>query len=110
MNEFYPVVVLLLLLASGFVLFPILLKRGSLQTQRRGANIALFNQRQGELNNELSRGVIDADQFTEMVTYQIRHRLRRFMQIENFHTGVGIFTVERCFPDQSFANMNPCAE
>lgn len=66
MNEFYPIIVLLLLLAIAFVLFPILLKRDNLQPQRRGANVALFNQRRGELSAELDRGVIDAGQFTEM--------------------------------------------
>jgi len=66
MTEFYPVAAALLLLASCFVLFPVLLKRGSAQTQRRGTNIALFNQRRAELNLELQRAVIDAGQFTEM--------------------------------------------
>jgi len=66
MNEFYPVIALLLFAASGFVLFPILLKRGNLQSQRRGTNVALFNQRRGELQSELDRSVIDAEQFSEM--------------------------------------------
>lgn len=71
--EFYLIIALLVALAALFVVFPLMQRHGSAET-RRLTNVEVFRERQRELDAELERGDIDAEQHDRLV-HELQRRL-----------------------------------
>ena len=99
MSSFVIVAVLMVLLAVLIVLVPSLLSRNdALGTSRRALNVEFYEERLGELNNDLAMAQIDQTEFQLLSTELSRNLLRDFdrldLQEERFNVvGKGVLLV-----------------
>ncbi|MEE8057594.1 MAG: c-type cytochrome biogenesis protein CcmI [Pseudomonadales bacterium] len=68
MPESVIVAIALILLASVFVLFPVMMRRSAVDSTRSGTNIALFKERLQELESEREQAELDEDEFQHLKT------------------------------------------
>lgn len=74
MVEFYSIAALLVLVAGLFVMFPVLLRHGDSASARESINVALFKDREQELQQERAAGAISEQQFEQLWT-ELQRRL-----------------------------------
>lgn len=68
------VALVLVILASVFVLFPLMMNRSTVSSDRRGVNVALFRERLEELNKQQQNGDIGSEELQRLTT-ELERRL-----------------------------------